>query len=59
MSQSIHENCAFRPFFRAGLIAQFSPDPARAAEVIGDLFSFFFWEILNFHYDCLFVLVLI
>ena len=49
MSQCIHENCAISPFFRAGLIAQFSPDPARAAEVIGDLFSFFFWEILNFH----------
>ena len=56
---SLHENCAIRPFFRAGLIAQLSPDPARAAEVIEDLFSFFFWEILNFHYDCPFVLVLI
>ena len=58
MSQSIHENCAISPSFRAGLIVQFSPDPARAAEVIKDLFSFFFWEILNFHYDCLFVSVL-
>ena len=58
MSQSIHENCAISPSFRAGLIAQFSLDPARAAEGIGDLFSFFFWEIFNFHYDCLFVLVL-